>query len=336
MLTTVVLRAAIATPRPSWNLAHDVNQMLQYPFMRHAFVAGTVAAVVAGAFSYFVILRQSSFAAHALSEIGFAGAAGGVAYGFGAVPGLLIMALGGGALIGLLGKRLRGRDAAIGLVLAFSLGLGYYFVTKFKSSSASSPFGLLFGQILGVSVGDIWTITIVAASSLVVLAVIYRPLLFASLDEDVAEARGVPVRALSVGFFMLLAAAVTAAVQVVGVLLIFALLVAPGAIADRMCRTTRAAIGLCVVLALAFVWIPLTVAYYTSFPTGFLVSTMAFVVYLLARVATAVPWDRVGSRGRAGSAVSALPDRDPPVARGPRPGMEVSAGAPITGIDPRQ
>jgi zinc/manganese transport system permease protein len=251
--------------------------------MQHAFIAGTVAAVLAGMLSYFVVLRQSAFAAHALSEMGFAGASGGVAYGFGAVPGLLVLSLGGAALIGAFGKRLRGRDAAIGMVLAFSLGLGSYFITRYKSESASGPFGLLFGEILGISVHDVWIVTISGIVTLVALVAIYRPLLFASLDEDVAEARGVPVRMLSVGFFVLLAVAVTAAVQVVGVLLIFSLLVAPGAIADRICRTAGGAIGLCVVLSVAFVWAGLAVTYYSSYPVGFLITAFAFLGYVVAR-----------------------------------------------------
>jgi zinc/manganese transport system permease protein len=279
--------AAISTPRPSWNLANDWHQLFAYPFMRHAFVAGTIVAVLAGVVGYFVVLRQSSFAAHALSEIGFAGASGGVAFGFSAVYGLLGMSLVGAALIGLLGKRLRGRDAAIGTVLAFSLGLGSYFLTRYKGN-ASGAFGLLFGQILGISVRDMWFVAIAAAVTLAVMAAVYRPLLFASLDPDVAEARGVPVQALSVAFFVLLAVAVTAAVQVVGVLLIFSLLVTPGAIADRLCRTPGRAIALCVALSLALVWVSLTVTYYSRFPVGFLISAMAFVAYLAARLATRV------------------------------------------------
>jgi zinc/manganese transport system permease protein len=255
--------------------------------MRHAFVAGTIVAVLAGVVGYFVVLRQSAFAAHSLSEIGFAGASGAVAFGFSAVFGLLGMSLLGAALIGMLGKRLRGRDAAIGTVLAFSLGLGSYFITRYKGESASGPFGLLFGEILGISVHDVWFIAVGAAIALLAMAVIYRPLLFASLDEDVAEARGVPVRGLSVAFLLVLAVAVTAAVQVVGVLLIFALLVTPAAIADRVCRTPGRGVALCVGLSLVFVWAGLTVTYYSRFPVGFLISGFAFAGYLIARAGTA-------------------------------------------------
>jgi zinc/manganese transport system permease protein len=278
-----VLIASIATPSPSWNVFHDVHQLTSYPFMRHAFVAGTIVALVAGVAGYFVVLRQSSFAAHALSEIGFAGASGGVAYGFSAVLGLLGMTLVGAAAIGLLGKRLRGRDAAIGSVLAFSLGLGSYFLTRYKGNS-SGAFGLLFGEILGISVRDIWIIAIAGGVTLALMVAMYRPLLFASLDEDVAEAKGVPVRALSVAFLLVLAVAVTAAVQVVGVLLIFSLLVTPGAIADRVCRTPGQGIAVCVALSVAFVWTGLSVTYYSKFPVGFLITAFAFAGYLVARL----------------------------------------------------
>ena len=279
------MSAVLATsgPHPGWNLVVDAHQLFQYPFMRHAFVAGTIVAVVAGVVGYFVVLRQSSFAAHALAEIGFAGASGGVAFGFSAVLGLLGMSLVGAALIGALGKRLRGRDTVIGSVLAFSLGLGSYFLTRYQGN-ASGAFSLLFGEILGISVHDVWVIAGAGAVTLAVMATIYRPLLFASLDEDVAEARGVPVRALSVGFLLVLALAVTAAVQVVGVLLIFSLLVVPGAIAERLCRTPSRALVSCVVSSVAFVWAGLAVTYYTKFPVGFLITAFAFAGYLAVRL----------------------------------------------------
>jgi zinc/manganese transport system permease protein len=270
-------------PKPSWNVFHDIHQLTSYAFMRHAFVAGTIVAIVAGLVSYFVVLRQSSFAAHSLAEIGFAGASGGVAFGFSAVWGLLGMSLFGAVAIGMLGKRLRGRDAVIGSVLAFSLGLGSYFLTRYQGN-ASGAFGLLFGEILGISVHDVWIIAAAGVLIVALLAVLYRPLLFASLDEDVAEARGVPVRLLSVAFLIVLAVAVTAAVQVVGVLLIFSLLVTPGAIADRICRTPGRAIALCVGLSIAFVWFGLAVTYYSKFPVGFLITALAFAAYLIVRI----------------------------------------------------
>jgi zinc/manganese transport system permease protein len=292
----------LATPHPTWNLVHDAHQVFGYSFMRHAFAAGTIVAIVAGVVGYFVVLRQSSFAAHALSEIGFAGASGGVAFGFSAVYGLLGMSLFGAILIGALGKRLRGRDAVIGSVLAFSLGLGSYFLTRY-TGNASGAFSLLFGEILGISVHDVWVIAISGGVTLMVVAAVYRPLLFASLDEDVAEARGVPVRGLSIAFLLIVAVAVTAAVQVVGVLLIFSLLVIPGAIAERLCRTPGRAVAVCVASSLLFVWAGLAVTYYSKFPVGFLITTFAFVSYLLVRL---LPRDRVARDPAAPSGAVAM------------------------------
>lgn len=292
--------ARVVAPAPGWNPVADVHQLLQYPFMRHAFVAGTVVAVVAGVTGYFVVLRQSAFAAHSLSEIGFAGASGGVAFGFSALLGLLGMALAGAALIGILGKRVRGRDTVIGTVLAFSLGLGSYFITRYKGESASGPFGLLFGEVLGISDRDVWILGAAGAASLVVMGALWRPLLFASLDEDVAEARGVPVRALSVGFLLVLAVAVTAAVQVVGVLLIFSLLVTPGAIAERLCTTPARGAAVCVALSIVFVWAGLAVTYYSRFPVGFLITSFAFAGYIAARLLPGVRTAGAGGRTRAG------------------------------------
>ncbi|GAC1595050.1 MAG: metal ABC transporter permease [Acidimicrobiales bacterium] len=280
---TSLLLSEIPAPTPSWNIFVDVRQLLHYPFMQHAFLAGTVVAIIAGTVGYFVVLRQSSFAAHALSEIGFAGASGGLAFGFSALAGLLGMSLVGAVLIGALGKRLRGRDTVIGTVLAFALGLGSYFLTRYHGNS-SGAFALLFGQILGISVRDVWVISVVGAVTIALVAVVYRPLLFASLDEDVARARGVPVGPLSVIFLLVVAMAVTAAVQVVGVLLIFSLLVVPAAIADRICRRPGRAILAGVSLSLAFVWTGLVVTYYSRFPVGFLITFFAFSSYVVVRL----------------------------------------------------
>lgn len=280
---TFRLLAETPTPTPSWNLFADIRELLHYPFMQHAFVAGTVVAIIAGTVGYFVVLRQSAFAAHALSEIGFAGASGGLAFGFSALAGLLGMSLVGAVLIGALGKRLRGRDTVIGTVLAFALGLGSYFLTRYHGNS-SGAFALLFGQILGISVGDVWLISIVGVATVALVAIVYRPLVFASLDESVAEARGVPVGALAVVFLVVVAMAVTAAVQVVGVLLIFSLLVVPAAIADRVCRTPGRSILTGVALSVAFVWAGLVVTYYSRFPVGFLITFFAFSSYLSVRL----------------------------------------------------
>ena len=197
--------------------------------------------------------------------------------------------------MGALGQRLRGRDVTIGLVMAWSLGLGLLF-TYLYQGAANLAIGILFGQIFGITSQDV-AVTLVAGivTVLLVLAV-YRPLLFATLDEEVAEAKGVPVRGLSIAFMVILAVAVSEAVQVVGVLLIFALIVAPAAIAERF--TTRPSRGVLVsaILAVLFTWAGLTVAYYIPYPVGFFITTIAFTSYILARVVSDVIARRAAGR----------------------------------------
>ena len=232
VITALAAQVPAFTPGPGWNVIADVQDMLSFTFMRNAFAAGTASAIVAGLIGYFVVLRESSFAAHAISHIGFAGAAGAVLLGLSPVLGVAVLSLAASGAMGLLGQRLRGRDVVIGLVMAASLGLGYLFISLY-TGNAQNAYSILFGQIFGITTG---AVLITIGTSVIVLAVltaIFRPLLFASLDEEVAQARGVRVRAIGIGFMLLMALAVSEAVQVSGVLLIFALLVAPGAVAER-------------------------------------------------------------------------------------------------------
>jgi zinc/manganese transport system permease protein len=268
---------------PGWNLVADVQNMLSFAFMRNAFAAGTASALVAGLIGYFVVLRASSFAAHAISHIGFAGAAGAVLIGINPVLGVGALSLAASVGMGLLGRRLRGRDVVIGLVMAASLGLGYLLISLY-TGNATDAYAVLFGQIFGITVGAVRITVLTSAVVLGLLAAIYRPLLFASLDEEVAEARGIRVGAVGLGFMMLLALAVSEAVQVSGVLLIFALLVAAGAIAGRVFRRPAAALALSAALAILITWASLALAFYTPYPVSFYVTTLAFVLYLGVRV----------------------------------------------------
>ncbi|HKV29819.1 MAG TPA: metal ABC transporter permease [Candidatus Dormibacteraeota bacterium] len=272
-----------AAPYFGWDLLRDLQELLHYAFMQHAYEAGTIVALSAGIIGYFVVLRSLSFAAHALSHIGFAGATGAVLLGAAPIVGLLTLTMSAGALMGALGQRLRGRDVTIGLVMAWSLGLGLLFTALYKGS-AGLAIGILFGQIFGITSDDV-AVTLVAGSlTVLALVVVYRPLLFATLDEEVAEAKGVPVRALSIAFMVILAIAVSEAVQVVGVLLIFALIVAPAAIAERFTTRPSRGVLLSMLLAVLFTWSGLTVAYYLPYPVGFFITTIAFCSYILARV----------------------------------------------------
>ncbi len=261
-----------------------IFQPLQYDFMRNAYVAGTIVAIVSGIVGFFVVLRGLSFAAHALSHIGFAGATAAVVLGVEPLFGLLAFTVAAGLTMGRLGERLRGRDVAIGIVLAFSLGLGALFLSLY-TRYATQAYNILFGTILGVSQADV---VISLALGLVVvgtLAVLFRPLLFASIEPEVAAARGVPVQALSTVFFVVVAVAVAEAVQVVGVLLIFTLLVAPAATAGYLARRPSWAIAIGTALAIVETWLGISMAYYTQYPVSFYIATLGFLFYLLARLA---------------------------------------------------
>lgn len=266
----------------SWNIAHDLAGMLRYDFMLHAFEAGTIVAIVAGVVGYFVVLRKSSFAAHALSHVGFTGAAGAVLIGLTPIFGLLAFTIGGGLLIAMLGSRASERDVQIGTVLAFMLGLGVLFISLY-SGYAAEAYSILFGEILGISLLDVYTTAIAAVVILAAVALMYRPLLFMSLDQDVAEAKGVPVYALGILFMMLVGATTAIAVQVVGVLLIFALLVTPAAVAARIAKRPAEGIAVSVGIALIATWVGLFLAFYLPYPVSFFITTLTFAAFAISR-----------------------------------------------------
>jgi zinc/manganese transport system permease protein len=269
----------------SINLPTDLLQIFQYQFMQHAFEAGTVVAIIAGIVGYFIVLRRSSFAAHALSHIGFAGAAGAVLFGINPVFGLLLFTSVGGFGIAVLGPRAANRDVQIGTVLAFMLGLGVLFISLY-TGYATEAYSILFGEILGISSSDVLVTLLVSMVILGVIAVVYRPLLFASLDEDVAEAKGMPMLLLGIIFMLLVAVATSIAVQVVGVLLIFSLMVTPAAIAQRLTKRPRGAIIISVAIALMATWVGLFIAFYEPYPVSFFITSIVFISYLLVRFGT--------------------------------------------------
>jgi len=276
----------------SWNPLTDLQLLFQYHFMQNAFLAGTVVAVAAGAIGYFMVLREQTFAGHALAHIGFAGAAGALLLGISPVVGLLAVGIVAALTMSSLGAQEsgpRGQSAvAIGTVYTFSLGLGLLFLQLY-SGQAENVVGILFGAVLGISDQDVSIVGLTAAVAIATLVAIGRPLLFASIDPDVAAAQGVPVRLLSSAFFVLLAFAVAQAVQVVGILLVFALLVAPAATAQRLTARPGVAIVVSVVLSLLFTWTGLAVAYFAPYAVvGFYVTSVAFGTYLLVRLAEVV------------------------------------------------
>lgn len=287
-----------------WNPITDLQHLLHYDFMRNALAAGIIVSVVAGVVGYFVVLRGLAFAGHALSHIGYAGATGAVIVGVDPLEGLLAFCVGSAMTMGALGKRLYNRDVAIGIVMAASLGLGQLFVSQYRGGGNSTEsYSILFGQILGISHRDIEVTLVVSAVTLLLMAALYRPLLFASLDADVAEARGVRTRWLAVAFMGIIGLTVAQAVQVTGVLLIFCLLVAPAAIAQRL--TARPALGVLVSVALsvAFTVTALCITYFQgSLPVSFLLTGIASAAYVATRL---TGWVAGGVSRRGAVAVAA-------------------------------
>ena len=261
--------------------------MLDYDFMRTAFAAGSIVAIVAGAVGYFLVLRGQTFAGHALSHVGFAGATGAVLLGIAPLWGLLAFTLVCGAGMGLLGERLRGRDVAVGIILALSLGFGVLFLS-FYTAHATQATALLFGNVLGVSPATLTILAALAIVSLLGLAIIARPLLFATLQPELAEARGVSLRLVSVLFLIIVSIAVAEAVQIVGILLVFVLMVGPAAAAMQLTVRLYRGIALGILLALAETWAGIALAYVTDWPTSFWISALSALIYLLSLAAPRV------------------------------------------------
>ena len=281
----------------SWDLLADIQLLLRFHFMQNALIVGTMVAVLAGAVGYFVVLRGQSFAAHMLSQVGFPGAAAAVLLHVPPVIGLAVFCIVGALGVGATGRSLgagsRIESAVVGSILAFSLGLGLLFF-RLYAGSAQAVYAFLFGTILGISDRDVATTVLTSVACLAVLAVIARPLIFASVDPDVAEARGVRVRAISVAFLMVLALAVAVTVQIVGTLLIFALLVAPGACALQLTARPARGLALTVALSVLFAWAGIAIAYFTIYPVGFFITTLAFGAYVLIRLAKVISGGQTG------------------------------------------
>ena len=268
----------------SLNLFKDLQFMWQFDFMQHAFEAGTIIAIVAGVIGYFIVLRQSAFAAHALSHIGFAGAAGAVLIGLAPLFGLLVFTIGGAVAMAALGPRAANRDVQIGTVLAFMLGLGLLFISLY-SGYASEAYSILFGEILGISRSSVLTTLAAAGVLLAVVVLIYRPLLLSCLDEEMAEARGLPVSWLGAAFMVLVAVATSIAVQAVGVLLIFALMVTPAAAAQRIVRRPARGILVSVLIAVLATWLSLFLSFYLPWGrVSFFLTTITFAIYIAVRL----------------------------------------------------
>ncbi|MER9397136.1 metal ABC transporter permease [Mesorhizobium sp. M0615] len=256
-----------------------MSTIFDYEFMRNAFYACTIVGIVSGAVGYFLVLRGQTFAGHALSHVGFPGATGAGLIGLSPFLGLTVFTVAAGIGIGLLGERAH-RDVAIGIVLTLSLGLGLLFL-HFYTAFASQATNVLFGNVLGISLRTVIVLAVLAVAILVALLLIARPLLFASLQPELAEARGVPLTLVSTLFMVLVAVATSEAVQIVGVLLVFALMVAPAATALRLTSGVGAGVLTSIALAVIIAWISLTLAFLTDWPTSFWITALGAAAYVV-------------------------------------------------------
>jgi zinc/manganese transport system permease protein len=275
-------------PSFSINPVSDVEQLLSYSFMVNALAAGSIVAVMAAVVGWLMVVRRESFAGHTLSVMSFPGAALAALVGWPLVWGYYLFCAGGAIAIaagaGVLGRRdLAQESAATGTVQVAALALGFVFLSLYGGVLENLE-TLLFGSFLGISSGQVLTLAAVAVTVLGGLALAGRPLLLASVDEVVARARGVPVRALSVAFLLMLGLAVAATAQITGSLLVFALLVAPAAAAQQLTARIGQGLALSVALGLAVTWVGLGCSYFTNWPVGFTITSLAFLVYVAARM----------------------------------------------------
>jgi len=257
---------------------HNWWQILMSGFMRNALIGGTLVALAAGLIGYFVIVRNTAFAAHALAHIGFPGATGAVLLGLPVTLGLGVFCIGGALVIGALGRRAADREVATGTVLAAAMGLGLFF-SSLATKSSSTVTNVLFGNLLAVSEQQLTLFAVLVVVLAVATAVIYRPLLFASVNPEVAEAKGVPVRALSVIFMALLGLAVTMAVQAVGTLLLFALVVTPAATAIMLTARPGRAMAGATILSVLAVWVGLALSAMFNLPPSFVIVSLVCLVW---------------------------------------------------------
>jgi zinc/manganese transport system permease protein len=258
--------------------------MFQYEFMTNAFAAAGIAAVVSGIVGFFLVMRGQTFAGHALSHIGFAGAAGAGLIGLAPIWGLLGFTLGAGVCMGLLGERITGRDVAIGVMLALALGFGLLFL-HYYSGFATQATAILFGNVLAVDRAMILVLVGLSVVTLAALAAIMRPLVFATLQPELAEAKGVSLRLVSTAFLAIVALAVSECAQIVGVLLVFTLMVGPPAAAQAVTSGLWRGLALSAGLALAEAWLGITLAYYSDWPVSFCIAVLSALAYF-ALIAT--------------------------------------------------
>lgn len=277
----------LGPPHLSLDLVADWRALTAFPFMVDALRAGTIVAVMAAVTGWFMVLRRQSFVGHTLSTMSFPGASGAALAGLPIASGYFVFSTLGALAIAAASRRTDRRgfaqeSAVIGAVQALGFAAGFLFLSLYHGVLESLE-TLLFGSFLGISHGQVLTLLAIALATLAFFSIAGRPLFFASVDEDVARAQGVPVHGLALAFLLVLGLAVAATAQITGVLLVFALLIAPPAAAQQLTARVGSGLALSVAIALLVTWVGLGLAYFTNDPVGFFITTLAFAVYLLAR-----------------------------------------------------
>jgi zinc/manganese transport system permease protein len=250
--------------------------------VQNSLIAGAVLGIVGGLIGVFVISRDLAFAVHGISELSFAGASAALLIGANVVLGSMVGSLVAAILIGILGARARDRNSIIAVLMPFGLGLGILFLALYHGRSANK-FGLLTGQIVSVDSPELGVLLAVSAVVIVSLLIVWRPLTFASVDPDVARAKGVPTRALSIVFMVLLGLAVAVSIQVVGALLVLSLLVTPAAAAMRVTASPWLTPVLSMLFAVVSVVGGIMLSLGGGLPISPYVTTISFVIYLGCR-----------------------------------------------------
>ena len=269
----------------------DVRELVAFPFMVHALEAGAIVAIVSAVAGWFMVLRRESFAGHTLAVMSFPGASGAALVGLPLASGYLAACAAAALVIALGshgGRPSRGQHSAlVGTVQVSAFALGFVFLSQFHGVLEDLE-TLLFGSFLGITSAQVETLLAVAVAAIAFFVVAGRPLLYASLDDAVARARGVPVRALNVAFLLVLGLVVASAAQITGALLVFALLVAPAAAAQKF--TARPLVGVCLAVAigLAVTWLGLTLSYFSNDSVGFFITSLGLGCYAAASLARRV------------------------------------------------
>lgn len=279
----------------------NLSAYLSETFVRNALLAASLVAVTAGLIGPLIVVRDLAFAVHGTAELAFTGAAAGLVAANNPLLGALLGSIVVATAIGLLGHRQRERNSAIGVILAFGLGVGVYLLSLYKGFATAAT-NILFGQIFGVSPGQITLLIAIAAGVLIVMTALYRPLLFASVDPELAEARGVRTRLLGLLFVYVLALTVTEAAQVVGTLLVLSLAITPAAAAGRLSARTPVVIATSIAFALIAADGGLVLSLVRpDVKASVFISTISFALYVLARIITPA-LSRYRNRARSGRA----------------------------------